>query len=103
MFWYAFKHNPTSTIQPHILPGNTIHLPAVPGLMCDLVTIHLMPATFTWEQLIARLLFKLRGWAERDIWQDVEREEIRYENRLVAYITIRPTQPLADDGAVATS
>ena len=103
MFWYAFKHTPTSTLQPQIPPGNTLHFPVVPGLVCDLATTHLMPATFTWEQLIARLLFKLRVWAERDVWQDVEREEIRYENRMVAYITIRPIQALADDGAVATA
>lgn len=102
MFWNAFTHSAESYLLSHFPRGRTLHFP-VPGLVCDLATTHLMPTTFKWEQLTARLLLILRAWAVRDIWQDVEREEIRYGGEMVAYITIRPHQLLADDGEVATA
>lgn len=103
MFWHAFKHAATSTLQPQFPPGRTLHLHDVPSLVCDLTATHLIPATFTWEQLTAKLLIILRAWAVRDVWQDVEREEIRYDGQMVGYITIRPNFQAPGDSAVATA
>ena len=101
MLWYAFKNSATSTVQARFPAGGTLRLHKVPGQVCELTTTYTMPTTLTWDQLAASLLFTLRAWAVRDIWQAVEREKIWYGGKLVAYITIRPHQPLADDRGVA--
>lgn len=101
--WWAYTHRADSNVLQGIPRGATLHWKNVPRLICDLSITHRMPETITWGQFAAGLLIMLRGWAVRDVWEPVERGEMRFHNEVIASIRIRPHNPLADDGEVATA